>query len=97
LQLPSPAANPGATSGCPSISISISIFVWGFVIEQSVGGIYSSAQRYFPYTAAGSLAGTKLGSENSPLPFAAAAGLLLVVATVISVITARTTLRAEVT
>jgi hypothetical protein len=75
----------------------ITVFVWGFVIEQSLGGIYSSAQRYFPYTAAGSMAGTKLASESSPLPFAAAAAQLLVVAVVTSVITARTTLHADIT
>jgi ABC-2 type transport system permease protein len=75
----------------------IAIFVWAFVIEQSVGGIYNSAQRYLPYTAAGAMAGTKLGSEKTPLPFAAAIALLAAAALLIMVIATQTTLDADVT
>jgi hypothetical protein len=75
----------------------ISVFVWGFIIEQSVGGIYNAAQRYLPYTAAGAMAGTKLGSERTPLPFAAAIVLLSAVALTILVIANQTTLDADVT
>jgi ABC-2 type transport system permease protein len=75
----------------------IAIFVWAFVIEQSVGGIYNSAQRYLPYTAAGAMAGTKLGSEKTPLPFAAAIALLAAAALLIMVIATQTTLDADIT
>lgn len=75
----------------------IAIFVWGFVIEQSVGGLYSTAQRYLPYTAAEAMAGTKLGSEGSPLPFAAATALLAIVVVLTSVVATRTTVTADIT
>jgi ABC-2 type transport system permease protein len=75
----------------------IAVFVWGFVIEQSVGGIYSSAQRYLPYTAAGAMAGTKLGIEKRPLTFAAAIALLAASALTISLVAARTTVDADIT
>jgi ABC-2 type transport system permease protein len=74
----------------------IAIFVWGFVIEQSIGGLYASAQRYLPYTTAGAMAGTKLRSAHSPLPFAAAAALLAAVTVLLSIITTRTTLHADI-
>src|SRR5262249_49432592 len=38
----------------------VTVFVWGFVIEQTIGSVYDTAQRYLPYTAAGALAGGKL-------------------------------------
>jgi ABC-2 type transport system permease protein len=75
----------------------ITVFVWGFIIEQTIGGLYDSAQRYLPYTAAGALAGAKLGSETTPLPFAAAAALVAGVAVLVSLVAARTTLNADVT
>jgi hypothetical protein len=75
----------------------IAIFVWGFVIEQAVGGIYNSAQRYLPYTAAASMAGAKLGDAPTPLPFAAATTLLAVVAVLTALIAIRTSLNADIT
>ncbi len=75
----------------------IGTFVWGFVIEQSVGGIYTSAARYLPYTAAAAMAGTRLGSETTPLPFAGAAALLVGVVAVISLIAARTAINGDIT
>jgi hypothetical protein len=75
----------------------IATFVWGFVIEQAVGGVYNSAQRYLPYTAAASMAGVKLGDAATPLPFAAATGLLAVVAVLIALIAMRTSLNADIT
>ncbi len=50
-----------------------------------------------PYTAAAALAGAKLGNENTPLPFFAAAGLLIGVLAVISIIAERTTLNGDIT
>jgi hypothetical protein len=75
----------------------IATFVWGFVIEQAVGGIYNSAQRYLPYTAAASMAGVKLGDAATPLPFAAATALLAVVAVLTALIAIRTSLNADIT
>jgi hypothetical protein len=75
----------------------VATFVWGFVIEQAVGGVYSSAQRYLPYTAAASMAGVKLGDAATPLPFAAAIALLAAVAVLIGLLAIRTTLKADIT
>jgi ABC-2 type transport system permease protein len=80
----------------PQIGAIIAIFVWGFVVEQTVGGASATAQRYLPYTAAASLAGTNLGS-GTPLPFAAAAALVAAVAALISLTAARTALNADIT
>jgi ABC-2 type transport system permease protein len=75
----------------------IVVFVWGFVIEQTIGGLYDAAQRYLPYTAAASLAGAKLEGGTTALPFAAAVIFVAAVAAFISLIAARTTVNADVT
>jgi hypothetical protein len=74
----------------------ITVFIWGFVVEQSVGGIYSSVQRYLPFTAAASMAGTKLGDARAALPFPAALGLLAAITAGLAFIGARTTLKADI-
>ena len=73
------------------------VFVWGLVIEQTVGGLYEATQRYLPYTAAASLAGAKLEAGTAALPFGTAAALVAAVAAGISLLAARTTLNADVT
>jgi ABC-2 type transport system permease protein len=75
----------------------IAVFVWGLVIEQTIGGVYDAAQRYLPYAAAASLAGTQLEGGTTALPFAAAVTLVAAVAACIALIAARTTLNADVT
>ena len=75
----------------------ITVFVWGFIVEQTIGGVYSSAQRYLPYSAAGTLAGAKLDSHATPLPFGVVAVLVAVIAALISTIAARTSLKADIT
>jgi hypothetical protein len=75
----------------------IAIFIWGFVVEQSVGGVYSVVQRYLPYTAAAGLAGSTLGDAKSPLPFGLALILLTAVVAALAAVAARTTLAADVT
>jgi hypothetical protein len=75
----------------------LAIFVWGFIIEQTIGAVYNTAQRFLPYTASAGMAGATLGSEKTPLPFAAAASLLVGVVIVISTVAAKTTLDADVT
>jgi ABC-type transport system involved in multi-copper enzyme maturation permease subunit len=79
------------------IAAIITIFVWGFVIENSVGSVYNAAQRYLPYTAAASLGGTNLAGGTTPLPFAAVAALDAAVAALIAVTAWRITLNADVT
>jgi hypothetical protein len=84
----------------------IAIFIWALVIESLIGGLFTSIRPYLPYTAATSLAGIKLGGAafgpahnatgGSPLPFAAAAGLLIGVAALVAVIGARTTMRRDI-
>jgi ABC-2 type transport system permease protein len=75
----------------------IAVFVWGFVVEQTVGSVYDSAQRYLPYTAAGALAGARLEAGTTPLPFAAAVVLIVAVAALISLVAARTSVNADIT
>ena len=84
----------------------IGIFVWGIVIESLLGGLFTSLRPYLPYTAATTLAGIKLGGAafgaahgatgGSPLPFAAAAGLVTALAILISAAAARTTLKHDI-
>jgi ABC-2 type transport system permease protein len=85
----------------------IGIFVWAIVIESLIGGLYTSTRPYLPYTAATTLAGTKLGNAafgpahgingSSPLPFAAAAALIVAIAAIVAVIAACTTVRRDIT
>jgi ABC-2 type transport system permease protein len=75
----------------------ITVFVWGFVIEQTIGGVYNSAQPYLPYTAAAAMAGVKLGNATTSLPLAAALALLAVLVALMSVVASRTTLNADIT
>lgn len=84
----------------------IAIFIWALVIESLIGGLFTSIRPYLPYTAATTLAGIKLGGAafgpahtvtgGSPLPFAAAAGLLIGVAALVSVVAARTTMQRDI-
>ena len=85
----------------------IGVFVWAIIVESVIGGLFSSVRPYLPYTAATTLAGTKLGyggfgpshavSGGSPLPFAAATALLAGLAVVLAAAAARTTVRRDIT
>jgi ABC-2 type transport system permease protein len=85
----------------------IAMFVWALVIESVIGGLFTSIRPYLPYTAATTLAGIKLGGAafgpahdvagGGPLPFLAAAALVLGVAALLYAIASRTTLRQDVT
>ena len=84
----------------------IALFIWALVIESLIGGLFTSIRPYLPYTAATTLAGIRLGGAafgpahtvtgGSPLPFAAAAGLLIGVAALVSVVAARTTMQRDI-
>lgn len=85
----------------------IGVFVWCLVAESIVGGMVASVRPYLPYTAASTLAGTKLGaaafgpgysvSAQPPLPFLAAAALVAGLFAVLSLLAARTTVQQDVT
>ena len=89
------------------LAVVIGIPVWSIVVESALGGLFNSVQPYLPYTAATTLAGTKLGSAAfgpahdaattaTALPFAGAAALLAGIAVVIALVAARTTVRRDV-
>lgn len=85
----------------------IGVFVWSIILESLVGGLFTAARPYLPYTAAAALAGTPLGAGSfgpgrgaaaaAPLPFAAATALLAAIAVVFGLVAARTTVRRDVT
>lgn len=74
----------------------VTVFLWGLVIEQVIGGLFDSTQPYLPFTAAGTLAGTPLGGGTNPFPFAAAAALVAAVAMLVPGVAARTTVPADI-
>ena len=78
------------------LSAIVSVFAWGFVVEQVLGGLFDSTQPYLPYTAATTMAGSSLGGGTEPLPFALAAALVAVVAVLISAVAARTTVQRDI-
>jgi ABC-2 type transport system permease protein len=88
------------------LAVVIGIFVWAIIIESLVGGLFTSVRPYLPYTAATTLAGTRLGYAGfgpshalpggSPLPFAGAAALLAALAIVLAVVAATTTVRRDI-
>jgi ABC-type transport system involved in multi-copper enzyme maturation permease subunit len=85
------------------IGATIAVLVWGFGIEQLLGGLSRSVAPYLPYTAAATVAGARSGegmpqlpSGLSPLPFGAVAALLLGVAVLISTVAAVTTAQRDV-
>jgi ABC-2 type transport system permease protein len=84
----------------------IATFVWAFFVESILGGVFNSLDPYLPFTAATTLAGSRLGGGGfgfggnpsaSPLPFLAATALVLAVAAVLSVGAAATSIRRDVT
>jgi ABC-type transport system involved in multi-copper enzyme maturation permease subunit len=84
----------------------IGTFAWAVVIESFLGGLVRSIQPYLPFTAATTLAGTKLGEAllvvrvatgPGPLPFPAAAGLILATAVAFSAAAALFTVPRDIT
>lgn len=74
----------------------VTVFAWGLVLEQIIGGLFDASQPYLPYTAATTMAGATLGGGTSPLPFAAAAALVAGVASLMSAVAARTTVQSDI-
>jgi ABC-2 type transport system permease protein len=82
----------------------IAILIWGFGIEQILGGLSRPAAAYLPYTAAATLAGATGGegmpqvpSGLSPLPFGAVAALLAGTGILIAAVAAITTVQQDIT
>lgn len=84
----------------------IATFIWAFFFESIVGGLYNSIDRYLPFTAATTLAGSRIGgggfgfaggASGAPLPFLAAAALVLGLLVVLETAAAATTIRRDVT
>jgi ABC-type transport system involved in multi-copper enzyme maturation permease subunit len=85
------------------VSAIIAVFTWGFVIELIISGTESAAGAFLPYTAAATLAGVASGTGMpqvprgvDPLPFAAATGLLIGIALLLSAAAAFTTVRRDI-
>jgi ABC-type transport system involved in multi-copper enzyme maturation permease subunit len=84
----------------------VGVLVWCLLLESILAGITDSLSPYLPFTAAATLAGSKLGGRDvgfyagttsvQPLPFAGAAFLILGLAVVISAVAARTTVQADI-
>lgn len=75
----------------------IAVLAWGIVVEQVIGGLFTSITRYLPFRAVTSLAGAELGGGTHPLPFAAAAALVAGVAVLLLAVASRTTLQQDIT
>jgi len=81
----------------------IAVFIWGFGMEQILGGLSRALAAYLPYTAAATLAGARSGegmpqlpSGLSALPFIAVVALLAGTAVLMSAVSAATTVQADV-
>ena len=89
------------------VAVIIAVFVWSIIIESLIGGLFTATRPYLPYTAATSLAGDALGggafgpahvtSGGTPLPFAATVALLAAMVVVLALVSARTTIRRDIT
>jgi ABC-2 type transport system permease protein len=83
----------------------IGVFAWAVFVESTVGGLFNTVGPYLPFTAATTLADSRLGgggfgysgsSSAAALPFAAAAVLVAGLAIVLSFIASRTSLRHDI-
>jgi ABC-2 type transport system permease protein len=74
----------------------ITVFVYGLLGETILGGLFHPIAPYLPYTAATAMAGSP-PPGGTPLPFAAAAALLIGVAALICAVAARTSVQADIT
>ena len=85
------------------VGVIIAVFTWGFVIELIIGGTAGVIGGFLPYTAAATMAGVASGGGMpqvprgvDPLPFAAAAGVLFVIAILLSAAAALSTARRDI-
>jgi len=74
----------------------ITVFVWAFLGENTLGGLFHPIAPYLPFMAATSLAGSP-PPGGQPLPFAAAAVLIAATTALTCAVAARTSARADIT
>jgi ABC-2 type transport system permease protein len=74
----------------------VTVFAWGLLVEQLLGGQFDWLAPWLPYTAATTMAGSPLGGGVSPLPFLAAAALVAACAALVAAVAAPTTVRGDV-
>jgi ABC-2 type transport system permease protein len=88
------------------LAVVIGVFVWAFFVEPITGGFFNNIGPYLPFTATTTLAGSRLGrggfgfggsSSATPLPFLAAAALVVGLAVVVSAVAERTTMQNDIT
>jgi ABC-type transport system involved in multi-copper enzyme maturation permease subunit len=88
------------------LAVVIGVFVWAFFVEPITGGFFNNIGPYLPFTATTTLAWSRLGrggfgfsgsSSATPLPFLAAAALVVGLAVVVSAVAARTTMQNDIT
>lgn len=85
----------------------VAVFAWALVGETLIGGLYTPARPYLPFSAATGLGGTPPGQAagafirtppgTAPLPFAAGAALVLGAALLLAAVAARVTVPRDVT
>jgi hypothetical protein len=72
------------------------VFLWAFLGENTLSGLFHPIAPYLPFMAATSLAGSP-PPGSQPLPFTAAALLVAAITTLTCAIAARTSARADIT
>jgi ABC-type transport system involved in multi-copper enzyme maturation permease subunit len=85
--------------------LTVGLIVWALFVESILGGLFNSLSPYLPFTTATTLAGARLGggglgfagtNSATPLPFAAAAALLIAITLAAAVLADRTTVRSDI-
>ena len=83
----------------------LGVLVWSFFVEAITGGFFNWIGPYLPFTATTTLGGSPLGgggfgfagdSSASALPFAAALAIVAGAAVLLNAVSARTTVRADI-
>jgi len=73
----------------------ITVFLWAFLAENTLGGLFHPLAPYLPFMAATSLAGSP-PPGGKPLPFAAATLLIAGITAITGAVAARTTAQADI-
>jgi ABC-2 type transport system permease protein len=80
----------------------VAVFAWAFGIEQIIGGVSKTLAAYLPFAAAGTMSGgtsksmPPLAPGLNPLPFGAAAALIVAVTLVLAALAARSSVRRDI-
>jgi ABC-2 type transport system permease protein len=80
----------------------VAVFAWAFGIEQIIAGVSKTTAAYLPFAAAGTMSGgtsksmPPLPPGLSPLPFGAAAALIVAVTLVLAALATRSSIRRDI-